>query len=94
MYTGGMDPIPLGQPISQLYSTSLRVVGLAAFIMFLLAGLSYIIPENWRPGILKDPIEIIKNTIIGVVILFSAYVVLNSINPDLVGTLWHTLSLC
>ncbi len=77
-----ISPVPLGQPISDLYSYSLRLVGLAVFIMFIVAGLAYIVP-----GIQKsvgEPKDIIKNAIIGLVILFSAYVILNTINPDLV----------
>lgn len=79
-----MDPVPLGQPISDLYSYSLRLVGLAAFVMFLLAGLAYMIPALEKT--VGKPWDIIKNAIIGLVLLFSAYVILNTINPDLVRT--------
>lgn len=73
----------LGQTVSTLYSYSLSLVGLCVFIMFLLAGLAYMIPLARKT--FGDPWEIIQNAIIGLVLLFSAYVILNSINPDLVG---------
>jgi len=70
--------------VSDLYSYSLKIVGLAVFIMFLIAGLSYMIPALQKI-IGADPMDIIKDAIIGMVLLFSAYLILNTINPDLVG---------
>ena len=74
--------VPIGQPIIDLYDYSLKLVGLAAFVMLLVAGLSYMIPGAKK--FLGEPWDIIKNVVIGVIILFSAYVILNTINPDLV----------
>lgn len=71
------------QAVSDLYSYSLKIVGLAVFVMFLVAGLAYMVPFiRSRVG---EPIEIIKNAVIGLVLLFSAFLILNTINPDLVG---------
>lgn len=81
---------PFGGVISQFYSISLRVVGLAVFIMFLIAGLSYILPDSLKPPFMRDPIAIIRDAVIGAILLFAAYVILNTINPALVretGTL-------
>lgn len=88
VYTYDMNPlgiVPIGQPISQLYTYSLKLVGLAAFVMLVYAGLVYMIPDSLRQKWhAPDPWDIIKDVIIGVIILFSAYVILNTINPDLV----------
>lgn len=68
--------------VSILYSYSLKIVGLAVFVMFLLAGLVYIIPAlKTKFG---EPWPIIQDAIIGLILLFSAYLILNTINPDLV----------
>ncbi len=77
--------IPIDQPISDLYSYSLRIVGLFAFVMFVYAGIMYMLPSDYRPASAKEPWRIILNVIIGVILLFSAYVILNTLNPALVG---------
>lgn len=75
----------LGAAVASLYSYSLKIVGLAVFIMFLIAGLSYIVPDRFKWGPLKeDPIKIIQDAVIGLILLFAAYLILNTINPDLV----------
>ncbi|MEK7638157.1 MAG: hypothetical protein AAB375_01890 [Patescibacteria group bacterium] len=76
------------QTVSDLYTYSLKIVGLCVFVMFLIAGLRKIIPDSMWPAALSsldDPWKIILNAIIGLVLLFSAYLILNTINPDLVG---------
>ena len=75
--------VPFGSVIIDFYSTSLRVVGLAVFVMFLIAGLSFILPEWLKPGFMSQPWTIIQDAVIGTVLLFSAYVILNTINPAL-----------
>lgn len=79
-----LKTLPIGELASNLYSFSLKIVGLAVFVMFLLAGLTYIVP-----GLEKaygKPTAIVKDAVIGLIILASAYIILNSISPDLVGT--------
>jgi hypothetical protein len=80
MAFGELKPVPLGSLAAQLYDYSLRLVGLCVFVMFLLAGLAKMIP-----AIKLDSYALIKNAIIGLVILASAYVILNSISPSLIG---------
>jgi type IV secretion system pilin len=71
------------EAVSNLYTYALKIVGLAVFVMFLIAGLSFIIPPlQQRVG---NPWDIIKNAVIGLILLFSAYLILNTINPALVG---------
>jgi hypothetical protein len=77
--------VPFGSVINDLYSKSLQIVGLAVFIMFLIAGMSYILPDQIKPSFMKNPITIIQDAVIGTILLFSAYVILNTLNPALVG---------
>jgi ABC-type amino acid transport system permease subunit len=79
MAVGELKPVPLGSLAAQLYVYSLRIVGLCVFVMFLLAGLAKMIP-----AIKLDSYTLIKNAIIGLVILASAYVILNSISRSLI----------
>lgn len=77
-------PTSLGELIGGFYVTALQLVGLAVFLMFLYAGLSYLF-NNGRTFIGGAPAwHIFRDAVIGTVLLFSAYVILNSINPDLV----------
>jgi hypothetical protein len=75
----------LQQSVSDLYSYSLKIVGLCVIVMFLIAGLTFIIPDLKKYLNEPDPWVIIKDAVIGLVLLFSAYLILNTINPDLVG---------
>lgn len=77
-----LAPLPLGELTAQLYSYALRVAGLAVFLMFLVAGLAKIVPSIQKK--VGTPTAIIQDAIIGLVILVSAFVILNSINRDLV----------
>lgn len=56
--------------------------------MFLYAGLLYIIPDSLKAemGALGQsrPADVIRDAIIGLILLFAAYLILNTINPDLV----------
>ena len=75
----------LGAAVASLYTYALSIVGLAVFIMFILAGLSYIIPDRFKllPWMQKPNVMII-DAIIGFILLISSYLILNTINPDLV----------
>jgi hypothetical protein len=68
----------LGEMIDGFYQYALSIVGIAVFSMFLYAGFKFMFgkgSEGWK---------IIQDAIIGALILFSAVVILNAINPDLV----------
>ncbi len=78
-----LEPVPLGALTAELYSYALRIAGLAVFLMFILAGLAKMVPTIQKS--VGEPTAIIKDAIIGLIILVSAYVILNSISPDLVG---------
>ncbi|HXV26861.1 MAG TPA: hypothetical protein VD862_02480 [Candidatus Paceibacterota bacterium] len=73
---GGGQPVTLEALISSLYSASVRVVGLCAFLMLLYAGVRRLM------GDAQGSNQIIIDTLIGTVLLLSSVLILNSINPD------------
>jgi hypothetical protein len=73
------DPQSLGEVLNQTYAYSLRIVGLCIFLMFLYAGIRLMLF-----GDQQQAKKIAIDAVIGLVLLFSSYVILNSINPDLV----------
>ncbi|HTP56958.1 MAG TPA: hypothetical protein VMJ72_01625 [Candidatus Paceibacterota bacterium] len=74
----------LGAAVARLYAYALSIVGLAVFIMFLLAGISYILPDRFKSAWMQKPNVMIIDAVIGFILLISAYLILNTINPDLV----------
>jgi cell shape-determining protein MreD len=68
-----------GSFINSIYEYSLQIVGLCVFAMFIYAGFQFMF-GNAAAGR-----KIIQDAVVGTILLFSAYVILNSINPDLVG---------
>lgn len=69
-----------GELISQAYSYSLNLIGIAAFAMLVYAGIRMIMGKR------DEALRIVKDVVIGVILLFSAYVILYNINHDLVGS--------
>ncbi len=76
-----MLPTSMGELISGLYSYSLTIVGLCVFIMFLYAGVNLMIGRIDLRGASK----IFMDAALGTILLYSAYIILNSINHDLVS---------
>jgi hypothetical protein len=77
-YAQGEGPADsLGQMISDLYRYSQTIVGFCVFLMFLYAGLLLMLGDRSKAQ------KIAQDAVIGLVLLFSAVVILNSINPDL-----------
>lgn len=70
------DSQTLEQAISELYSSSVKVVGLSAFLMLLYAGVRRIMGDAGGSN------QIIQDALVGTVLLLSAVIILNSINPD------------
>lgn len=74
----------LGQFIRYLYEWGIALGGVATFIAFVIAGFQYITSIG-NPQTMKDAIDRIKSAMFGLVLLLSAYVLLNTINPELVN---------
>lgn len=75
---------PLGDLISSLYVFGLGLVGIAALIMLTYGGIRYMLAGD------RDPTEAkkhMKNAVIGLVLALSSWLILFTINPDLVKKL-------
>lgn len=72
-------PSSLGDFISQGYQFAQSIVGLCVFFMFVYAGIQLMLGKR------DLAISVVKDAVIGLILLFSAYVILNSINHDLVS---------
>lgn len=69
--------------ISSVYRFALAVVGILVFIRLLYAGFMLLTAAG-NVSKISDAKEKLKNAIIGIILLFSAYLILYVINPDLV----------
>ncbi len=76
-------PTDLGQLIEAIFNWSLGLVGLVIFLQFFRAGFMWF-TAGGNPGPIGKAKDMMKNAAYGTVILFSAYLILNTINPDLV----------
>lgn len=78
------DPETPAGFISRLYQFGLMAVGLAAFGSIVYGALQYILAAG-NMGKVEDAKEIIKQAIYGIMLLLGAYVLLYTINPELVN---------
>lgn len=78
-FAQGADNLPntIEGLIVSLYAGSVRIVGLAAFLMLLYAGVLRLIGNG------SESNKVIVDAVVGTVLLLSAVVILQSINPDL-----------
>ncbi len=74
-----------GDFIRQLYNFAIAMVGIAVFIQFLRAGFTYLYAAG-NAGKTTDAKDMMQNAVLGAILLLSAYLILNVINPDLVST--------
>ena len=73
-----------GQFIKTIYNLSIGLVGVAVFVQFLRAGIEYMLAAG-NVGKVEQAKEYMTNAILGAVLLLSAYLILNEINPDLLS---------
>lgn len=73
----------LGQLVGIFYAYALEIAGLCVFLVVVYAGFSYMFGEKLPGG---SAMSIIQNAVIGLVLLYSAYIILSAINCDLVGS--------
>jgi len=74
----------LGECVSGIYSWSLAIVGIIAFVQIVYAGWIYLTAAG-NTSKTGEAMSKISNAVLGIVLLFSSYLILNTINPDLVG---------
>ena len=74
----------IGECISQIYTVSLSLVGIVAFVQIVWGGF-LVLTSAGNTSKYGEAMNKIKNAILGIVLLFSSYLILNTINPDLVN---------
>ena len=77
-------PTDLGQLIEAIFTWSLRLIGLVIFVRFFYAGFLWFTAAGNSSNVANAK-KIMKNAVYGALVLFSAWLILNTINPDLVG---------
>ncbi len=70
--------------ISSVFNYAIWLVGIAVFIMILWAGFLWLTSAA-SPGNIATAKKMISNAILGAILLISAYAILYTINPELVG---------
>lgn len=76
-------PSDLGTLIESIFKWALALVGLAVFVNFLWAGVLWFTSRG-NTGMINSAKEKMFNALIGAIILLASYLILNTINPDLV----------
>ncbi|MBI3442568.1 MAG: hypothetical protein HY007_02280 [Candidatus Sungbacteria bacterium] len=74
----------LGDLLANIYYFLLGLVGISALVMFVWGGIEYMLAGDKDPGEAKKRM---KNAVYGLVLALTAYLVLYTINPDLVSRL-------
>ena len=74
----------LGGLLTAIYYFLLGLVGISALIMFVWGGIEYMLAGDKDPGKAK---ERMKNAVYGLVLALTSYLILYTINPDLVSKL-------
>ena len=75
------DPSPVGL-IANFYELAIAFSGVLALGIIIYAGIIRIINAN-NPGKVGETNDMIYNALLGIVLLFGAYILLNTINPQL-----------
>jgi len=80
--------------ISYIYEWGISLGGIAVFIVLVWAGIQYLTSAG-DPGQMGDAIKRIKSSILGLILLLTSWLILNTINPQLVRlaplpSLWET----
>lgn len=76
--------VGLGECVSGIYNWSLAIVGIVAFVQIIYAGWLYLSAAG-NTANTSAAMSKISNAVLGIILLFSSYLILNTINPDLVG---------
>ena len=81
---GGANPTTLPDIIKYVYLFSVGICGAVALLSILIGAIKYVGAAG-NPSKMSDAKEQIFSAILGVIILLSSYLILNTINPDLVN---------
>lgn len=77
-----VNALELGQCLADIYNFALILVGIAVVIQLIRGGWDWFTALG-NPGKVKAGKEKILNAIIGFLIILASYLILNTINPDL-----------
>jgi hypothetical protein len=87
--TEGADPAQgIPELVAFVYTVGLWLVGAAAFMQITLGGVQWLLAAG-KPGQIEKAKSRITNAIFGLILLLSSYVILNTINPDLVNSVFE-----
>jgi len=76
------ESTPLNKLVQYFYEWGIFLGGLAAFIALIIAGFQYLTSVG-DPARMKDAMDRIKSTLLGLVLLLGSWLILNTINPEL-----------
>lgn len=82
--TGDLSQGGIGKCIADIYTWSLSVVGIVAFVEIIYGGF-LLLTAFGNTNKVGQATAKIGHAILGIVLLFSSYLILRTINPDLVG---------
>jgi len=68
--------------VQYVYEWAIALGGLAAFIALVIAGFQYLTSVG-NPAVMKEAMDRIKSASLGLVLLLSSWLILNTINPEL-----------
>lgn len=77
-------PTDLGKFIQQLFNWSLSILGVVIFVVIIFSGAQMLIYAG-IPAKISDAQGRIQDALLGAALLLAAYLILNVINPNLVG---------
>lgn len=75
--------MPLKELVSTIFNFLLMIAGLAAFIMIVWGGVNYLTSVG-DPSRMGDAQDQIFKAILGLIVMFASWMILNTINPQLV----------
>jgi len=88
--TENLDPAEgIPELIAFVYLIGLWLVGIAVFVQITGGGVRWLLSAG-KPGEIEKAKAQITNAIFGLVLLLSSYVILNTINPDLINGVFVT----
>lgn len=77
-------PKDLGRLIQQLFNWSLGILGISIFVIMIFSGAQMLLYAG-IPNKVSEARSRIQDAILGAILLLAAYLILNVINPNLVG---------
>ncbi len=75
-------PVDLGSYVNNLYTLSISLGAIAAIFMIVIGGMQYMTTDNFNNK--KDGRARINNALLGLGILLAAFLILNTLNSDLI----------